>query len=70
MKRFCLLALILAFGALSAAPALAEMPGADPAALWNYITKMSTYKDWGQWPDYQGVKKVPFAPWRHQSGLC
>ena len=57
MKRFCLLVLILVFGALSATPALAEMPGADPAALWNHITKVSPYKDWGQWPDYKGVKE-------------
>ncbi|MGA1839452.1 MAG: cytochrome P460 family protein [bacterium] len=33
-----------------------EMPGADPAELWNYITKISPYTQWEFWPDHQGVQ--------------
>jgi len=41
-----------------------EMPGADPAALWNYITKVSPYKNWGFWPDHKGLQKgrAPHGP--------
>ena len=31
---------------LSGALASGEMPGPDPASLWNYITKVSPYKQW------------------------
>ncbi|MBW2090915.1 MAG: cytochrome P460 family protein [Deltaproteobacteria bacterium] len=42
----------------------AEMPAADPAALWNYITKVSPYKNWKFWPDHQGVQpgRAPHGP--------
>lgn len=33
-----------------------DMPGADPGALWNYITKVSPYKTWKFWPDFAGMQ--------------
>ncbi len=32
-----------------------EMPGADAAALWTYITEQSPYTEWGFWDDHQGI---------------
>ncbi len=58
MKKLILLAagaaLALALGLL---PALAagDMPAADATALWNYISKVSPYKQWGQFPDHKGM---------------
>jgi hypothetical protein len=45
-------------------PAGAEMPGPDAEALWNYITRESPYTEWGQWPDWQGMKpsRSPHGP--------
>jgi len=45
-------------------PAQAEMPGADAAALWNYITKESPYTQWKFWPDHQGLLpgRAPHGP--------
>lgn len=42
----------------------AEMPGPDPASLWNYITKESPYKNWSFWPDHQGMQpgRAPHGP--------
>lgn len=45
--------LIFSFGTVS----FAAMPGADPAELWDYITRVSPYKDWGFWPDLQGMQR-------------
>ncbi len=41
-----------------------EMPGPDPVALWNYITKVSPYKNWKFWPDHQGMQpgRAPHGP--------
>ncbi|MGB2905918.1 MAG: cytochrome P460 family protein [Candidatus Aminicenantaceae bacterium] len=33
-----------------------EMPGPDAAALWEYITKESPYKDWGFWDDHKDIQ--------------
>ena len=33
-----------------------DMPGADPGALWNYITKTSPYKNWKFWLDFAGMQ--------------
>jgi hypothetical protein len=41
----------------SSSIALAEMPGPDPKALWQYITKVSPYKKWSFWPDHQGMQQ-------------
>ncbi len=41
-----------------------EMPGSDPAAFWNYITKVSPYKNWSFWADHQGMQpgRAPHGP--------
>ena len=43
---------------------MAEMPGSDAAALWNYITKISPYQKWSFWPDHQGMQagRSPHGP--------
>lgn len=42
----------------------ADMPEADPGELWNYITKVSPYKEWRQWLDHQGIQpgRAPHGP--------
>ena len=57
MKKASTFWMIFLALSLVCAPALAEMPKADPGALWNHITKVSPYTKWGQWPDYKGVQK-------------
>jgi hypothetical protein len=49
---------------LTGSIAFAEMPGADPDNLWNYITKVSPYKKWAFWPDHQGMQqgRAPHGP--------
>jgi len=32
-----------------------EMPGPDGAAVWNHISKVSPYTEWGQWADHGGM---------------
>ncbi len=41
-----------------------EMPKADAEAVWNYITKLSPYKDWSFWPEHQGLRDstAPHSP--------
>ena len=51
-----ILIILVASCIVFSAMAFADMPGADPAALWNYITKVSPYKKWSFWPDHQGVQ--------------
>ncbi len=43
---------------------MADMPGSDPTALWNYITKVSPYTQWSFWPDHQGMQpgRAPHGP--------
>ena len=43
---------------------VADMPGPDPEAVWNYITKVSPYTKWGFWPDHQGMQpgRAPHGP--------
>ena len=42
----------------------AEMPGANVQDVWNYITKVSPYHNWGAWPDHQGMQagRAPHGP--------
>ena len=42
----------------------AQMPGPDPDALWQYITKVSPYTEWAFWPDHQGMQpgRAPHGP--------
>ena len=49
---------------LSGSLASEEMPGPDPADLWNYITKVSPYQEWSFWPDHQGMQegRAPHGP--------
>ena len=55
MAAWCLCAF---FTLALAAPAIpADLPPADPAALWAHITKADPYTKWGQWKDYNGVQK-------------
>jgi len=41
-----------------------DMPGPDPTALWNYITKVSPYTTWAFWPDHKGMQagRAPHGP--------
>lgn len=41
-----------------------EMPGPDSAELWDYITKVSSYKDWDFWPGHEGMQpgNAPHGP--------
>lgn len=57
--------LVFTFGLVVCASAADEMPGANPQALWNYITKVSPYKSWDFWPDHKGMQKgrAPHGPW-------
>ena len=57
--------LVFTFGLVVCASAADEMPGANPQALWNYITKVSSYKSWAFWPDHKGMQKghAPHGPW-------
>lgn len=59
MKRISViitLICIIPLTAVLASTASAELPGADTAALWAYITKVSPYTQWSFWPDHQGVQ--------------
>ncbi|WFS61978.1 cytochrome P460 family protein [Pseudodesulfovibrio thermohalotolerans] len=33
------------------------MPGAESMAVWKYITEVSPYRKWGQFPDHMGMQK-------------
>ncbi len=54
------LALVLAPTFLTAG----DMPPADAAALWKYITETSPYQKWGMWPDHSGMQpgRAPHGP--------
>ena len=43
---------------------MAEIPGSNADALWNYITKVSPYQNWSFWPDHQGMQagRAPHGP--------
>lgn len=54
--------IVFVFGMIISASA--EMPGPNPDALWNYITKVSPYQKWSFWPDHQGMQegRAPHGP--------
>lgn len=58
----CLLGILLL--AVPAAVPADEMPGPNPAEVWNYITKVSPYTRWAFWPDHQGMQpgRAPHGP--------
>ncbi|MBW2140827.1 MAG: hypothetical protein JRG97_07115, partial [Deltaproteobacteria bacterium] len=66
MKKITILSSLLLAAFLLAGQGLvfAEMPEADPVALWNYITKVSPYKNWKFWADHQGMQpgRAPHGP--------
>ena len=47
---------------LSVSIAFADMPAADPDALWHYITKVSPYTEWSFWSDHQGMQPSRAPP--------
>ena len=53
-KKYSLMA-CLCLLLLMGTSALAKMPGADPDALWEYITKTSPYTLWHFWDDHKGL---------------
>ena len=58
MKKIAPLCLGFLLAMALASPAVpAETPPADPAALWDHITKADPYTKWGQWQDYKGMQK-------------
>ena len=67
MVKTAIAVLVVMLGFALTAPALAGggLPGADAGAVWNYISKTSPYKNWGSWPDYQGLRRArsPHGPY-------
>ena len=55
---------VFVLGIAMGSTVFAEMPGPDPGALWNHITKVSPYKEWSFWPDHQGMQpgRAPHGP--------
>ena len=55
-----IIAAFVVFGSI----VFADMPSPDPDALWNYISKVSPYKEWSFWPDHQGMQpgRAPHGP--------
>lgn len=56
MKRMAFVLLLVLFIISSISVVYAEMPKAEPDELWKYITEISPYKQWGFWPDHQGMQ--------------
>ncbi|WP_319543887.1 cytochrome P460 family protein [uncultured Pseudodesulfovibrio sp.] len=58
MKKHCLIVMIITcVVVLYSGVALAEeKPGADAKELWNYITTVDPYTEWGFWPDHKGLQ--------------
>ncbi len=61
-QRFIITAMALSL--VLCTVALADMPGADPDALWKYITQDNPYTKWNFWPDHQGMQpgRAPHGP--------
>ena len=65
MKKNLIVGFVVLLVALFTVPVvMAEMPGSDADALWNYITKDSPYQKWSFWPDHQGMQdgRAPHGP--------
>ena len=66
MKRRTVMTILFIIGICGLIGTLvyADMPGADPAALWNHITKTSPYTKWAFFPDHQGMQpgRAPHGP--------
>lgn len=67
VKKIILLGAIAAFIITAIAlPLMAgnTMPKADPKALWEYITKISPYKNYKPWPNHVGMQpgRAPHGP--------
>ncbi|MDY6971002.1 MAG: cytochrome P460 family protein [Thermodesulfobacteriota bacterium] len=64
MKKTAVLVFSIVSCLLLISYSLAEMPGADPKALWDYITNDSPYKEWSFWSDHQGMQpgRAPHGP--------
>ena len=60
LTKLFTLAAIACFASLTvaAAPlAAGDMPAADAAALWEYVTKTNQYSGWSYWPGREGLYK-------------
>lgn len=55
-KSMMSLILMGTLGLLLSSVMAADLPGADPQALWTYITQESPYQTWAFWPDHQGMQ--------------
>jgi len=65
MKKNLFIGLVMLLATLFTVPmVMAEMPGRDANALWNYISKVSPYQTWSFWPDHQGMQdgRAPHGP--------
>ena len=65
MKKNLFIGFVMLLVALFTVPVvMAEMPGSDADALWNYISKVSPYQNWSFWPDHQGMQdgRAPHGP--------
>ncbi|MGA1867963.1 MAG: cytochrome P460 family protein [bacterium] len=64
MKKVIIAGLSIALFFIFGRAAFSEMPPADPAKLWEYITNESPYKEWKFWPDHQGMQpgRAPHGP--------
>jgi hypothetical protein len=65
MKKTLILGAILSvFFVFTNAQSQSEMPAADPQALWEYITEVSPYQEWGFWEDHKDMQpgNAPHGP--------
>ncbi len=64
-KKLWMYGFLVAFFSLVLATFVwAEMPKAEPDALWEYITKDNNYQKWNFWPDHMGMQpgRAPHGP--------
>lgn len=65
MKKMVVFGILLsAIIVLASAGPYSEMPAADAQELWDYITKVSPYTDWGFWEDHKDMHpgNAPHGP--------
>jgi len=46
---------VLTAGILTVSIAAEDMPPADAAKLWTYMTDTNSYTEWGFWPGHEGI---------------